>query len=1610
MIATTTTGTRRGKAAFVFLVLMLLPTALCAQIGNNNPTGPAGVFNGNITTGCSYDPLTGNAMRSITDLVVTGAVGKYPLAFTRTANSRYLQAGQFGFGQAGGWRHSYAWDIDDSEASNDPSARPTVYSVFFPDGRIINFSSSPSDAYFQGPPGVQERFQPMNASEIAYLILPDGGKVEFKGTRIIECDYELHPPCEYSYSYRAQAIIDPHGLRTDFFYNQDGSLDWVQEPAGRWIQLFYVTTPWINSNGSADRVIDHVLASDGRVVQYYYEQAFFSPGTSLYTRLSSVVYPFEPALNLSPTAFYTYQAPNGPNPNGYPLLSSCDDPMYAGPMKKISYTYATVNDGVGIPVVVGQIQSENNGNTGQIVSRLYVPFVTWRTEMRGDGPSRRFEYNASALLWRFTDYQDHLSTISHVNGYVSAFTDARNPPHTTSYQREGPNGALSVLTHPDPEQSNQRFAYRYVDGAPYFLEIWGDERNLNSNTYFTRDPITHRVTKIWYPDYDPNNPDAAPTESFTYSDNGFGQVQTHTMTSGGVENFRYDDRGLMYESWPPATPSDPNPEQHKTRYFYYTSGPNTDRLWYVIDPRNNTTTFEYNTRGQVTKVTHADGKFRQNGYNVDGTLAWTADENHPNASWNVNERTRYAYDDYKRVISVTNPVDPPTILSYAPPNGADSHSHTTGSVYRVTSPLGKKTDFDYDENFRPKMVRKGAESPDDDGGTWFGYDEVGNLTSVRDPRNHTTSFGYDERNRRTSSTAPYPFHNEITRWEYDTRSNLKKETRPDLSFRRMEYDPQSRVIDTYGFANEHIHYQRDLAGNVIELTDPKPATYFFEYDKLNRKISATYPLDATNAIRGETWHYDWAGNMDLYRNTAFQYRHLEYDPRNRPWHSYWNWSETSTVPDWFGPEITNGFDDASRLTSVATKLFGTNNNETLVAFGYDDANRQIWEEQTVLGFPMRRVETPRDDDGFREALNASGEYGLRYDYTNRGQLRTIFDGGAAPWVNYSYDLAGNMTKRQNVYGGVNDSTNILDAAGVSQYDALNRPMKWQQTRVGNQSFALSFFRYDNLGRLIASWREEQQNKGEVFGYNTSGQLTGVAYNADGVGGGAAVNPTRTVFYNMTPDTLNRTSMDDNGIVSDYTPNALNQYQNVAGGEMYYDGNFNLIWGGPGFSASYDAMNRLVSAQSSEDSAQFVYDGLGRCLKRKVSWETILITYDGWKPITEWDEWGNRKAWNVYGAGPDEILWRYSDSSWHLRYHLDRMGNVAFLLDVNGAVVEKYTYDVFGLPTVTDANGENPRPYSWYGNRFMFTGREYFPELGLYDYRNRFYHPILGRFVQKDPIGFAAGDANLFRYCGGDPVNWADPYGLFIGIMRQNNAINPGPSGTTNEVVPGMPQGPFSFEPPPSVSGSAGVTPGSNPGSGAQGSTSASPGAGTSRSGSGSGFGRDGLGLVSGDIGGSRDGGGGHVARTLGAAGLGQAAGELTIRNGSIGSNGKYYPSGWTGNGSVSTIRLRGPIVGLGFGLLGAGIVSDVYGLSTGTTSWSTALVNTTIGLYGATGPMALANAAMYSGVEAFYPGGWLGNGSLVPYNGAGALSDLATTTELNQRINGSSWRLKEPGY
>jgi RHS repeat-associated protein len=503
-------------------------------------------------------------------------------------------------------------------------------------------------------------------------------------------------------------------------------------------------------------------------------------------------------------------------------------------------------------------------------------------------------------------------------------------------------------------------------------------------------------------------------------------------------------------------------------------------------------------------------------------------------------------------------------------------------------------------------------------------------------------------------------------------------------------------------------------------------------------------FDSYGLNRTETWHYDAAGNMDLYKAPADLYQTIVYDSRNRPVDSSWNN---------YGMHVVTAYDPASRVTSVVT-----NGGETAVTFGYDDANRQIWEEQALTGHPTRRVERRWNEDGLPESLlmPALGWVDVHYTYNQRNQIERINDAYGNYWFKYDYDPSGNMTKRQNVWASINNATQV-------EYDQLNRPTVWENRCAGDAVFARSRYQYDNVGREVATWRDEQSGKGERYWYNATNQLMNARYNADQVWSGTAVNPTRAVDYQYEAG-LNRTWMNDNGQTTSYTVNWMNQYIGLNWVESLYDQNFNLYTLN-GWRYDYDADKHLVLTTDGTNTGEFVYDGLGRCVKRTINGVATIITYDAWKPTMEWDGNGNLSALNVYGPGADEILYRYvAAGSQRFRYHHDIHGNVTFLLDWAGdQIIEKYTYDAFGKPTILSAN-DTQLSTSAYGNRFMFQGREYLSELGIYDYRHRMYNPALGRFLQTDPTGFDAGDMNLFRYCGDDPVDGSDPTGLYVATL------------------------------------------------------------------------------------------------------------------------------------------------------------------------------------------------------------------------------------------------------
>jgi RHS repeat-associated protein len=176
------------------------------------------------------------------------------------------------------------------------------------------------------------------------------------------------------------------------------------------------------------------------------------------------------------------------------------------------------------------------------------------------------------------------------------------------------------------------------------------------------------------------------------------------------------------------------------------------------------------------------------------------------------------------------------------------------------------------------------------------------------------------------------------------------------------------------------------------------------------------------------------------------------------------------------------------------------------------------------------------------------------------------------------------------------------------------------------------------------------------------------------------------------------------------------------------------------------MGLLTPDPAKWDTITYKYDPYGRRIEKSGDSEAIKYSYDGGNVIAEYDGDDRLLRKYIYGARVDEpvCMIDVADSNAVYYYHFDGVGSVAALSDSDGDSVQSYEYSIYGQVAAEDPNHPNP---------YMFTGRRFDIETGLYHYRARCYNPHIGRFMQTDPVGYGYG------YCGNNPVGYVDPMGL-----------------------------------------------------------------------------------------------------------------------------------------------------------------------------------------------------------------------------------------------------------
>jgi RHS repeat-associated protein len=214
--------------------------------------------------------------------------------------------------------------------------------------------------------------------------------------------------------------------------------------------------------------------------------------------------------------------------------------------------------------------------------------------------------------------------------------------------------------------------------------------------------------------------------------------------------------------------------------------------------------------------------------------------------------------------------------------------------------------------------------------------------------------------------------------------------------------------------------------------------------------------------------------------------------------------------------------------------------------------------------------------------------------------------------------------------------------------------------------------------------------------------------------------------------------------------------------------------GDGFACTYDAWNRLVGvvdATSGQTVAQYQYDGRG--------YRTLAQTYasgvlseardfyysDQWQVLEE--RLGQTAVDRQFVSGlryVDDLVLRDRDATGdgaldERLYGLqDPNWNVTALSDTTGAPVERYRYSAYGEPTFLSEAFASLASSS-YDAETLYCGYRWDAGTGGCHVRYRALLCHVGRWERRDPIGFVAGDQNLYRYLGDSPAAAADPAGL-----------------------------------------------------------------------------------------------------------------------------------------------------------------------------------------------------------------------------------------------------------
>jgi RHS repeat-associated protein len=659
--------------------------------------------------------------------------------------------------------------------------------------------------------------------------------------------------------------------------------------------------------------------------------------------------------------------------------------------------------------------------------------------------------------------------------------------------------------------------------------------------------------------------------------------------------------------------------------------------------------------------------------------------------------------------------------------------NTDGTLQSVTDPANHTTEYTYGLTHQPATVRFPATGENGAGRAQvrYGYGFLGGpLTSLRlydeaatydvngNPLSSPlaqTLYAYDENGRivsRQGDTEPaFARYDALGRLAWLADGHGFNPTDPENSVRTgYTYESTDSLAQVQvTFAGGESPYARHVPEN-------DPCDFAVEYSPLLSLFTGTGMLNLGFAgPNAELTDKEVTGQSGL--NV-----HLVYDPYGR------------VTETWHGAGDPN-YDAYTTFVDKEVRSYDDLDNVTSIQFSY-------------AGLPSRTISYTYFPDGHRKTMAVSGLGTFSYTYNLAGQVKTITNPYSQVF-SYGYNGEGLLTSQSSAFVSKSYTYNAREQLKTihNQNTSGSQPMIFSDFAVthdgaGNiKTLGASHFGWviPPPGAMVPMALLPSYNEGTTtYTYSPSVGEQNTGY--------GPLRREHTTRFNSPADAVHAYDAAFNPVTFRGAGPLAYNANNQSTGITYDDAGNPATRGAASLTFNID--NQLTAYNGTAVTCGYRADGL-RAWKQVGATRTYYL-YDGTAPLCEMNSAGSITAVTTFGA--NGLLSRRVGAA-DTHYAFDPSGNVANY--VTSPVTASHTgFDAYGQRFGTAYTD----PFGYQAQWGAYTDRSSASDSGLVLMGYRYYDPTTGRFLNRDPIGYAGG-LNLYAYCRNNPVNLIDPLGL-----------------------------------------------------------------------------------------------------------------------------------------------------------------------------------------------------------------------------------------------------------